>query len=77
MSLFTQAQPDDRCLRYPEQIPPQRDVTVENAMNMLIRATDRAQNIPFSWGYVDKPQGSIYLVLDYIRDVHCCVIAYR
>jgi len=56
-STFLQAQAEGLCLRYPEKIPPQREITYESAVNMLLRAISMAQNIPFTWGFVDKPLG--------------------
>ena len=49
------------CLRFPEHIPPAREVTYEVALSMLLRAMSMAQNVPFSWGYIDKPSG-LFLV---------------
>ena len=56
-STFLQAQAEGLCLRYPEKIPPQREITYESAVNMLLRAISMAQNIPFAWGFIDKPSG--------------------
>ncbi|KAF8967124.1 hypothetical protein BDZ97DRAFT_1656982 [Flammula alnicola] len=64
MSLqFTQAAQEGLCLRFPDNIPPQREITYENAMNMLLRGMAMAQNVPFSWGYVDKPMDGTILLL--------------
>ena len=52
-----QAYPEGSCLRYPEAIPPQREITYEVALTMLLRAASSAQTVPFTWGYVDKPAG--------------------
>ena len=52
-----QSHPEGSCLRYPDQIAPQREVSYEAALNMLLRAMSMAQNVPFSWGYVDRPSG--------------------
>jgi hypothetical protein len=50
-------QPEGLCLRYPENLGLQREVTYEMATNMLLRATSMAQTVPFTWGYLDKMQG--------------------
>ena len=52
-----QAYPEGSCLRYPEPIPPQREITYEAALMMLLKAAATAQTVPFSWSYVDKPSG--------------------
>ncbi|KAF8798883.1 hypothetical protein BYT27DRAFT_7121926 [Phlegmacium glaucopus] len=62
-STFLQAQAEGLCLRYPEKIPPQREITYESAVNMLLRAISMAQNIPFTWGFVDKPSDGTILLL--------------
>ncbi|KAG6879230.1 hypothetical protein C0992_004291 [Termitomyces sp. T32_za158] len=56
-SNFQQAQAEGLCLRYPENIPPHRDINYETAVNMLLRATAMSTNVPFAWGFVDKPPG--------------------
>ncbi|KAF8657316.1 hypothetical protein AX16_002238 [Volvariella volvacea WC 439] len=56
-------QPDGICLRYPENLGLHREINYEAAVNMLLRATQLAQNVPFSWGYVDKPaEGQVVLL---------------
>lgn len=52
-----QSYSEGSCLRYPEQIPPQREILYQNALSMLLRAVGIAQTVSFSWGYVDKPAG--------------------
>jgi hypothetical protein len=55
-----QAYPEGSCLRYPEPIPPQREITYEAALMMLLKAAGTAQSVPFTWGFVDKPTGAEY-----------------
>ncbi|PPR00439.1 hypothetical protein CVT24_004500 [Panaeolus cyanescens] len=62
-AAFLQAQQEGLCLRYPEPIAPQREMTLEHAMNLLMRATTHAQNVPFTWSYIDKPQDGTVLLL--------------
>ncbi|TFK40731.1 hypothetical protein BDQ12DRAFT_627394 [Crucibulum laeve] len=55
--------PDNPCLRFPESLGLQREVNAEAAYSMLSKAHVLAQNQPFVWGYVDKPQeGSVILL---------------
>ncbi|CAA7261473.1 unnamed protein product [Cyclocybe aegerita] len=56
-------QADGQCLRYPDPIPPQREINYETAVGMLMRAAGTAQNVPFVWSYVDKPQDGTVLLL--------------
>ncbi|KAJ7272616.1 hypothetical protein B0H12DRAFT_1200111 [Mycena haematopus] len=58
-----QAQADGLCLRFPESLGMHRELTIDNAVILLIRATQHATNVPFSWGYVDKPQEGQTLLL--------------
>lgn len=52
-----QSQADGSCLRFPEHIGPQREVSYEMAVNMLLKGAGMAMNVPFSWSYIDKPAG--------------------
>ncbi|PPQ67974.1 hypothetical protein CVT25_000454 [Psilocybe cyanescens] len=62
-SQFQQAQQDGLCLRYPENIPTQRELTYENAINLLIRGAGMATSVPFTWNYIDKPADGTILLL--------------
>lgn len=57
MSNFQQAQQEGLCLRYPENLGLHREISYENAAAMLLRAVSMSQNVPFAWGFVDKPVG--------------------
>lgn len=57
MSAFQQAQTEGLCLRYPENIAPHREVTFDTAVTILLRAIQLSQNIPYTWGFIDKPGG--------------------
>jgi hypothetical protein len=39
-----------------------REINLEAAVNMLLRATHVAQTVPFTWGYIDKPAGRFFTV---------------
>ncbi|KAI0036295.1 hypothetical protein K488DRAFT_31741, partial [Vararia minispora EC-137] len=69
--LATMAVPqlDQPALRYPEDIPPQAQVTHEDAVRMLLRAVDLAQRTPFVWKYVDKPADGT-LMLFFVQQSH-------
>ena len=56
-SPFGPAQSEGLCLRYPESAGLHREISLENAVNMLGRAAQVAQTVPFTWGYIDKPNG--------------------
>ncbi|KAM6494099.1 hypothetical protein JOM56_010460 [Amanita muscaria] len=51
------------CLRYPESLGMQREISIEFAVNMLTRGINMAQTVPFSWEYVDKPADGALLLL--------------
>ncbi|KAF9254608.1 hypothetical protein L218DRAFT_1082253 [Marasmius fiardii PR-910] len=60
---FQQAQAEGLVLRHPENLGLHREITLENAVTMLLRAIGMAQNVPFSWSYIDKPpEGQLYLI---------------
>jgi len=56
-SPFGPVQSDGLCLRYPESAGVHREISLESAVNMLARAAQVAQTVPFAWGYIDKPNG--------------------
>ncbi|KAH9480580.1 SWI/SNF and RSC complexes subunit ssr4 [Psilocybe cubensis] len=60
---FQQAQQDGLCLRYPESLPSQRELTYDNAINLLVRAAHMATTVPFAWSYIDKPADGTLLLL--------------
>ncbi|KAJ6581069.1 hypothetical protein B0H19DRAFT_1113509 [Mycena capillaripes] len=61
---FQQAQAEGLCLRFPEPLGMHRDqLTIDHATMLLIRGTQSAMNVPFSWGFVDKPQEGQLLLL--------------
>ncbi|EGN97871.1 hypothetical protein SERLA73DRAFT_109126 [Serpula lacrymans var. lacrymans S7.3] len=60
---FQQMPPDTPCLRYPETPGLHQTVTYEAAINMLLRAIQLSQNVPYTWNYIDKPQdGQVVLI---------------
>ncbi|KAJ6478514.1 hypothetical protein C8R47DRAFT_1138590 [Mycena vitilis] len=61
---FQQAQAEGLCLRFPEAIGNHRDaLTIDHAAMLLMRGTQSAMNVPFSWGFVDKPpEGHLVLL---------------
>ncbi|KAF9454857.1 hypothetical protein P691DRAFT_655442 [Macrolepiota fuliginosa MF-IS2] len=62
-SPLAQAQSEGLCLRYPESAGMHREITLEAAVNMLVRAAQVAQTVPFTWGYIDKPtEGQTYVL---------------
>ncbi|KAJ7460753.1 hypothetical protein FB451DRAFT_1270208 [Mycena latifolia] len=64
MASFQQAQAEGLCLRFPESLGIHREpMSVENAVMLLLRGTQSSANIPYSWGFVDKPQEGQLLLL--------------
>lgn len=58
-----QSHADGLCLRYPEALGPQPNLTGEMAVNLLIRAVQLAHHTPFVWGYIDRPQeGQMFII---------------
>ncbi|KDQ49899.1 hypothetical protein JAAARDRAFT_165252 [Jaapia argillacea MUCL 33604] len=58
-----QAQAEGVCLKYPENIGIHPSISYENAVQMLLRALQMAAQVPFVWGYIDKPvDGQGYLL---------------
>ena len=58
LAMATQQQlSDGLCLRFSGDIQNQPALTIEAAVNMLIRGTQASLQVPFSWGYIDRPAG--------------------
>ena len=79
MASFAQLQQEGLCLRFPENITPQREVTYESAVNMLLRGAAMAPNVPFSWSFVDKPSGpslisNCQLVTGFYFLIYICIL---
>lgn len=54
---------DGLCLRFSGDIASHPSLNVEMAINILVRGTQAAYSVPFTWGYIDRPQeGSAYLL---------------
>ncbi|KAG1883954.1 hypothetical protein F4604DRAFT_1575049, partial [Suillus subluteus] len=49
-------------LEYPEDFGHHPNVSLENAANMLFRAIQSSHNQPYTWTFIDKPEGQIYLL---------------
>jgi hypothetical protein len=54
---FQQAQSEGLCLRYPENFGHHASINYDTAVNMLLRAIPLSQQVPYSWGFIDKPPG--------------------
>ncbi|KAF4577065.1 hypothetical protein EYR36_005052 [Pleurotus pulmonarius] len=55
--------PEGVFLRYPENLGSHQNIDFETAVTMLLRAIPLSQQVPFSWGYIDKPQeGQVFLI---------------
>ncbi|KAJ7156869.1 hypothetical protein C8R43DRAFT_997483 [Mycena crocata] len=63
MASFHQAQAEGLCLRFPENLGMHRELTIENAVILLMRGMQSSGNIPYSWGFVDKPPEGQTLLL--------------
>ncbi|EIW81519.1 hypothetical protein CONPUDRAFT_165633 [Coniophora puteana RWD-64-598 SS2] len=51
------------CLRFPENLGMHGNMTVEQAVSMLLRAVQVSQNVPYQWGFIDKPpEGQVLLI---------------
>ncbi|KAH7927673.1 hypothetical protein BV22DRAFT_263416 [Leucogyrophana mollusca] len=60
---FSQPHMEQPCLRYPENLGLHANVTLESAVSMLLRAVQLSQNVPYSWGFIDKPpEGQMLLI---------------
>ncbi|KAJ3526333.1 hypothetical protein NMY22_g10209 [Coprinellus aureogranulatus] len=74
MSLLQQAQQEGLCLNFPEPLGVHREVSLDTAVNTLVRAPATANNVPFQWRYIDKPNGQSVsyhtsLVIKYERNI--------
>ncbi|KAI5989949.1 hypothetical protein EDD15DRAFT_2282944 [Pisolithus albus] len=55
--------PDPPCLRFPENLGLHASVSIEAAANMLLRALQMSQNVPYMWTFIDKPaEGQLFLL---------------
>ncbi|KAH7913347.1 hypothetical protein BJ138DRAFT_1081741 [Hygrophoropsis aurantiaca] len=60
---FSQPPMEQPCLRYPDNLGLHANVTLESAVSMLLRAIQFSQTMPYSWGFIDKPQEGQMLLL--------------
>jgi hypothetical protein len=72
---FQQMQQEAPVLKYPEDFGLHPNVSLENAANMLFRAIQTSQNQPYTWTFIDKPQGmnsakDLYHELTYFSNVY-------
>jgi len=58
---YQQAQAEGLVLRHPENLGLHREVTLDMAVQMLLRAPGMSQNVPYSWTYIDRPMGKFKL----------------
>lgn len=59
----TTMQADGAVLRYPENLGIHVNLTIETALAMLLKSISLAERMPFSWGYIDRPQdGQVFLI---------------
>ncbi|KAJ7132252.1 hypothetical protein C8R44DRAFT_698632 [Mycena epipterygia] len=63
MASFQQAQAEGLCLRFPEPLGMHKELTIENAAIFLLRGTQTSLSVPYSWGFVDRPQEGQVLLL--------------
>ncbi|EIN12288.1 hypothetical protein PUNSTDRAFT_141043 [Punctularia strigosozonata HHB-11173 SS5] len=55
--------PSDYCLQHPHNLGVHISVTLETAVNMLVRAITLAASVPFVWTTIDRPSdGQVYLI---------------
>jgi len=60
---FEQARAEGLCLRYPENLGTHPSITYENAVTMLMKALTVSPQVPYTWGWIDRPsEGQVYLV---------------
>lgn len=60
---FEQARLEGLCLRYPENLGIHASITYENAVTMLMKALAVSPQVPYTWGWIDKPsEGQVYLI---------------
>ncbi|KZT22804.1 hypothetical protein NEOLEDRAFT_1180554 [Neolentinus lepideus HHB14362 ss-1] len=58
-----QLQAEGACLRYPEPLGTHQSLSMETVLSMLLKAIPLTQQVPFVWGWIDKPQdGSVYMI---------------
>ena len=50
---------DGLCLRFSGDIQNQPALSIEMAVNLLIRGTQASSHVPFAWGYIDRPAGML------------------
>ncbi|KAL4075107.1 hypothetical protein V8B97DRAFT_1867668 [Scleroderma yunnanense] len=60
---FQQVHPESPCLRFPENLGLHANVTIEAAVNMLLRALQLSQSVPYSWTFLDKPADGQLILL--------------
>jgi hypothetical protein len=51
---------DGLCLRFSGDIQNQPALSIEMAVNLLIRGTQASLQLPFAWGYIDRPAGTSF-----------------
>jgi len=51
---------DGLCLRFSGDIQNHPSLSIEMAVNLLIRGTQASMQLPFSWGYIDRPAGTLF-----------------
>ncbi|KAK1235468.1 hypothetical protein PQX77_001305 [Marasmius sp. AFHP31] len=60
---YQQAQAEGLVLRHPENLGLHREISLDMAVQMLLRAPGMSQNVPYSWMYIDRPlEGQLYLL---------------
>ena len=60
---------DGLCLRFSGDIQNHPTLSIEPAVNLLIRGTQASSQLPFAWGYIDRPAGTPLLSsLSLLRD---------
>ena len=50
---------DGLCLRFSGDIQHQPTLSIEMAVNLLIRGTQASSQLPYAWGYIDRPAGTL------------------
>ncbi|KAI0698158.1 hypothetical protein BC835DRAFT_1269341 [Cytidiella melzeri] len=55
---MSHSQAEGVCLRYPEDLGTQPNISQEMALTMLLRATQLSAQTPFQWSYIDRPSAS-------------------
>jgi hypothetical protein len=51
---------DGLCLRFSGDIQNQPALSIEMAVNLLIRGTQASSQLPYAWGYIDRPAGMLF-----------------